>query len=51
MIREFVSLQFLCFADDNAAKRHTESFFRLKEVDGVGEENFYYRGIWKLPDL
>ncbi len=39
------------FANEEAAKRHTETFFRLKEVDGVGEENFYYRGIWKLPDL
>ncbi len=37
------------FADDDAAKRHVENFFQLKDIDGVGEANFYHRGIWKLP--
>ncbi len=37
------------FANDEAAKRHTDNFLQLKEFDGDGEENFYRRGIWKLP--
>lgn len=37
------------FANEDAANRHTDNFFWLKETDGV--ENFYYRGIWKLPSL
>lgn len=38
------------FANDEEAKQFSDSFFLEKEVDGVGDDNFFCRGILKLPE-